>query len=252
MKFLIKAAAFKILGKETEDGTIPLQATESGRNLFLKATAASLIDKENLDREIDFADFVTDEGLKQDLENGLTLLECFGIAEVSGNPRDEEKAVCVAGERDYRPLAAFLAGDRARFYGNIGEPDSAYYDEDHIRARQFNNEEYNFYLRREGRLVANLVVVMPKDESIGRTCQLGWLAVDKDTDEAETGDIAAQLLAYAVAGLKDDFIRYRYLSIKKDDNFVPLLLELGFRQIVRLENEVAAGIDTVVYDYLTE
>lgn len=252
MKFMLKSDAFQRLGEITDYDTIPLLATESKRNLFLPSGAEPLLAQS--DNWIELEQLQASYSDKaEDLKNGLILLECFGIAEVKEDPRQEDKSLRVAGERDYRSLADFLTGGKIRRYGNIDlsmtEYVQEYLNQDNIRARQFNNMEYNFLIRRNGELVAVLLVGMPSEASYSTACCISWFVVSEDVSEEEDVELLNKLLDYTAEAFKAEFTRLRYLSVAEGDLFVKMLVDYGFKQVAKLVKEADDGRDVIIYDY---
>ena len=146
MRYLINSSAFT--RRDAQNGVIPMKA--GFRALFLKESAGVLLDR--TDEWIDFDEVFrgAPEQLLRDLRDGLTLLECFDIAQVE---EDKPVKLCrVAGERDYRRISAFLAQHAGQGANQSLTYTPALHNEDGIRARQFNNHEYNFLAERDGQI----------------------------------------------------------------------------------------------------
>ena len=249
MYFIVHEDAFTRLGEETEFGTIPLRAAGSRRELFLKNTAAALLACP--EERLDFAALTAgkSEAEVRDLEDGLILLECFGIAEVFENPREEEKSVRVAGEKDYRGIASFLAANRKQCYGSYYVTDESYVNEDGIRMRQFNNNEYNILSFKDGAIEAVMLTGMPRNYNMENNFRLAWVVLADDVPEAEIDDIIMKLLDYACEKLGREFSCFRYLSIGEDERLLSVLLRYGFKKKAFLKKETIDGRDVTVYDY---
>lgn len=247
MRFIVHQAVFEKVAERTSYGTIPLKIKKTGRELSLKETAGRLL--EIADKELELENLLTgcDESLQQDLRDGLTLLSAFGIAEVFDDPRDGEKDIRVAGERDYRDIAAFLAKSDNISYGNFKVDFTEYINEDNIRARQFMNLEYNFLYRSGGEIKGVLLMAMPREYSFERICRIGWAVIARElSDQAE--EIINGLLDYAQTQFGDEFAACRYFHIQPDDRLVTILQQRGFTETAHLEKETNDGHDVVIYD----
>lgn len=243
MRFIINGDAFT--RQEVKNGVIPLKA--GFRALFLKESAAALL--ENPGEWIRFEEMVkdTDEQLRRDLEDGLTLLECFDIAKVE---RDVQPKVCrVAGERDYRRIAAFLKK-------NAGTSDNTslvyvenLHNEDEVRSRQFNNQEYNFICEQQGEIVALLIVRPPFPEDVSAVAYVEHALFDSTLPEERRLQLLSAMLEEAEAGFKVDYrkLRYQYVDACQQRTLNELKA-LGFTHLCTLEKEMPGGADLQLYD----
>lgn len=243
MRFIINGDAFT--RQEAQNGVIPLKA--GFRALFLKVSAAALLDAPG--EWIRFEDLVRDaDGQhRRDLEDGLTLLECFDIAQVE---RDIQPKVCrVAGERDYRRIAAFLK----KHAGGSANPSLVYveklHNEDDIRSRQFNNQEYNFICEQEGEIIALLIVRPPFPEDVSAVAYVEHALFDSELTDERRLQLLAAMLEEAAAGFRVDYrkLRYQYVDACQQRTLSELKA-LGFAHICTLEKEMPSGAELQIYD----
>lgn len=247
MKFFIHGDTFQ---REPEAGeTVPLRAKHSNRMLFLKSTAAALLDA--ADRWVEFDAFAAgaDETLKKDYRDGLTLLECFDLAELADLPEPDTNGCRVAGERDYKAVGAFLCENLSKGRSLAAITDPLYYTEDHVRARQFMNREYNFLRERDGVLQAVLVVAVPKSESVSSVVSLESIAFEAALTEREAGECLAALVDFAEQEFRGDLAKLRFIrSDDSQDWMVDRLVQAGFHPVCTLEKELNCTRDVTFYD----
>ena len=243
MRFIINGEAFT--RQEARNGVIPMKA--GFRALFLKESAAALLDKS--DEWIDFDDLAqdADESLRRDLSDGLTLLECFDIAQVE---RESLPKVCrVAGERDYRRITAFLK----QHAGGEANPSLVYvedaHNEDAVRARQFNNQEYNFICEQDGGIAALLIVRPPFSEDVSAVLYVQHALFDGALPEETRMQLLSAMLEEAASAFRQDYGKMRYQVIDPcQERTLKELTALGFTHVCTLDKEMAGGTDLHIYD----
>ena len=243
MRFIINGEAF--IRQEARNGVIPMKA--GFRALFLKETAAALLDR--LDEWIDFDDLArgADDQLRRDLSDGLTLLECFDIARVE---RDVVPRVCrVAGERDYRRITAFLK----QHAGGAANPSLVYvedaHNEDSVRARQFNNQEYNFLCGQDGKIAALLIVRPPFPEDVSAVLYIQHALFDGALPEETRLQLLSAMLEEAASAFRQDYGKLRYQVFDAcQERTLNELEKLGFKHACTLEKEMSGGADLHIYD----
>lgn len=243
MRYLINSSAFT--RREAHKGVIPMKA--GFRALFLKESAGILLEK--TDEWIDFEDAAqgASEQLRRDLRDGLTLLECFDIAQI-----EDEKPVkfCrVAGERDYRRISAFLERHAGQGPNQSLAYSPALHNEDSIRARQFNNQEYNFLAEREGQIIALMIVRPPLAGDVSSVVYLQYVIYAAELSEAEQMVLLEALLAGVEAAFRQDYarLRYQYFDACQDGTLSALTAQ-GFQRTCTLERELLGGVDLTIYD----
>lgn len=243
MQYLINSSAFT--RREAQNGVIPMKA--GFRALFLKESAGILLEK--TDEWIDFEDAAqgASEQLRRDLRDGLTLLECFDIAQIK-----EERPVkpCrVAGERDYRRISAFLE----RYAGKGPNQSLSYaqelHNEDGIRARQFNNHEYSFLVERDGHIIALMIVRPPAAGDVSSVVYLQHVVYAEEVPAAEQAALLKIMLAEVENAFRQDYARLRFQYFDAcQDGMLSALAAQGFQQTCTLERELLGGIDLTIYD----
>jgi len=243
MRFIIHKDAFT--RQEAGKGVIPLKA--GFRALFLKESAAALLDRPG--EWIDFEDLAqgADESLRRDLTEGLTLLSCFDIAEVE--QESMPKPCRAAGERDYRRITAFLK----KHAGGSLNPSLVYteeaHNEDALRSRQFNNQEYNFICEEEGEIRALLIVRPPFSEDVSAVLYVEHALFDTALTEPDRQHLLAAMLDAVEEAFRQDYarLRYHYYDACQDDTLAALKM-LGFEPVCVLAREMVNGADLHVYD----
>lgn len=243
MRYLINSSAFT--RRDAQSGVIPMKA--GFRALFLKESAGALLDR--TDEWIDFEEVTrgVSEQQRCDLRDGLTLLECFDIAQI-----EEEKPVkpCrVAGERDYRRISAFLE----RHAGKGPNQSLAYspemHNEDSVRARQFNNHEYNFLAERDREIVALMIVRPPAAGDVSSVVYLQHVIYAAELPEGEQAALLEALLTEVEAAFRQDYARLRFQYFDAcQDGMLSALAAQGFQKTCTLERELLDGIDLTIYD----
>ena len=247
MRFIVHKSAFERVDGVTPFGTVILKLKDSGRELSLNKTAVCLLDNTDKERDTDELFSGCDEALQKDLRKGLTLLSAFEIAEIFDDPRNEDKDIRIAGERDYREISAFLTKSDNITYGNFKNDIAEYFNEDNVRARQFSNFEYNFLYRPGGVIKGVLLMVMPREYTFEKVCRTEWIVLAPDLKDSDT-EIIKNLLTYAQKMFKNEFPIYRYLHIRDDDKLLSILQAVGFEKTANLEEETSDNKDVEVYD----
>lgn len=243
MRFIINGEAFT--RQEARNGVIPMKA--GFRALFLKESAAALLDKPGEWVDFDALAQGADESLRRDLSDGLTLLECFDIAQVE---REIVSKTCrVAGERDYRRITAFLK----QHAGGEANPSLVYvedaHNEDAVRARQFNNQEYNFICEQEGEIAALLIVRPPFSEDVSAVLYVQHALFDGALPEETRMQLLSAMLEEAASAFRQDYGKMRYQVIDPcQERTLKELKKLGFTHVCTLEKEMAGGADLHIYD----
>lgn len=243
MRYLINSSAFT--RQEVQNGVIPMKA--GFRALFLKESAGALLDRTDI--WIDFEEVTqgVPEQQRRDLRDGLTLLECFDIAQIEA---EKPVKLCrVAGERDYRRISAFL-----ECYAGKGPNQSlayspALYNEESVRARQFNNHEYNFQAELEGQIVALMIVRPPAAGDVSSVVYLQHVIYAAELPEAEQTALLEALLAEVEAAFRQDYARLRFQYFDAcQDGLLSALTAQGFQKTCTLERELLGGVDLTIYD----
>ena len=243
MRFIINGDAFA--RQEAKNGVIPLKA--GFRALFLKESAAILLDRPGEWVALDELAKDADEQLRRDLADGLILLECFDIARVEQNITPK---VCrVAGERDYRRITAFLQ----KHAGGPANPSLVYtedaHKEDAVRARQFNNQEYNFLCEQDGEITALLIVRPPFPEDVSAVLYVQHALFDSALPDETRLQLLLAMLEEAASSFRQDYGKLRYQVFDAcQERTLKELTALGFTHVCTLEKEMAGGADLRIYD----
>lgn len=243
MRYLINSSAFT--RRDVQNGVIPMKA--GFRALFLKESAGVLLDR--TDEWLDFEEVAhgVSEQQRRDLRDGLTLLECFDIAQI-----EEEKPVksCrVAGERDYRRISAFLERHAGKGPNQSLAYSTALHNEDSVRARQFNNHEYHFLAEREGQIVALMIVRPPAAGDVSSVVYLQHVVYAAELPAEEQTTLLDALLTEVEAAFRQDYVRLRFQYFDAyQDGMLSALAAQGFQKTCTLERELLGGIDLTIYD----
>lgn len=248
MKFLIDSTAFVRTGEISLNGeNIPLKTVQTRRALFLKKNAEELLQVCDVWRDFDKAFAVFSAEKRSDLMDGLTLLRGFGIAECREDPVHSN--VRVAGERDYRGIAALIDENPNDGIGWLPPADKEVYQEDLLRARQFMNTEYHFLYEKDGKMRGMAVLVMPKPETLSVSVILGGTVFERSASEEEKRHMLLSLLSFAAKSFADEFRTVRFLQrYPESEPLTSALCDLGFRCVCTLKKEMPFGEDVAVYD----
>lgn len=250
MKFLIKSNAYEKVGGVNEYGTVPLKT--DGRNLFLKEEAGSIL--EHNDEWTDFDELTKgfDPDKLRDYEDTLTLLSAFGIAEIETLPPKDE-GVFVAGEREYAAVSEFLLKHRKE-KGNflLSDAGDDFFSQSNVRARQFNNVEYNFTYKKGGEILALLIVETAAKGTLSTSLTLNGLIFRQNLSDEERQNITREFLKYLAGEFCEDYRRLRFLrkitAENVDETVFNMLKSEGFKKTAVLKNELYGGKDVEIYD----
>ena len=253
MQFLIHSDAFT---REPGAGeTVPLKTVKTGRMLFLKATAAALLDRLDAWTAFDAFSAGAGDAQKADWLDGLTLLECFDIAELTDLPlpaRDPD-GCRVAGERDYKAVGAFLQENVGKGFSAAAITDPRYYSEDNVRARQFLNQEYNFLREENGALQAVLTISVPRPENVSCVGTVDKVVFDAALDEPTAVRCLSSLISFAGEEFTGDLSKLRFFCTGGERGWLlERLVGLGFAPVCTLEREMHRSVDVTFYDRTIE
>lgn len=177
----------------------------------------------------------------------MTLLACFDIAQVEQNI--PPKVCRVAGERDYRRITAFLQ----KHAGGKANPSLAFVEDAHneeaVRARQFNNQEYNFLCEEDGEIIALLIVRPPFPEDVSAVVYVQHALFDGTLADEMRLQLLSAMLEEAASAFAQDYGKLRYQFFDACQTRTLNELEtLGFEHVCTLEKEMSGGADLHIYD----
>lgn len=247
MRFYIHSDRY--INEPAAGETVPIKEVASNRMLFLKSTAEKLL--HTTDKWVEFDKFCSDAdaALKKDYLDGLTLLECFDIAEVADVPVPDTNGCRVAGERDYKAVGEFMQANVGKGFSVAAIRDSRYYTEDSVRARQFLNQEYNFIREQNGKIQAVLVISVPRPENVSSTASVESIVFAEALREDAAADCVDALVKYAEAEFKGDICKFRFTKSDACHAWmVSKLAGLGFEPVCTLEKELYRSVDVTFYD----
>ena len=185
----------------------------------------------------------------QDYEDALTALEAFGLAEIRDRKASDTAGCRVAGERDYAAISAFMNENAGVGYGFAPAVPPSYYDDVHVRSRQFNNEEYNFLKERDGRLIAVLLMAVPPFDQVSSAATVRAAVFSGALDEQACVECLRDLLRYARHAFDGEFAKFRFpYSDARQDWLRDALLQEGFSETCTLRREIANRVDLTLYD----
>lgn len=248
MRFIINSDKFEIVDRNENDNTISIKSKANNRMLFLKKEAGLLLDK--TDKEYDLDSFTENmsEELTRDIKDGIILLECFDIADCHDDPRNIVKNVRVAGERDYRSIAAFIKENHEDSFGYINNWNEKEFSEDIIRARQFMNTEYYFIAREKEELKGVLIVKPPAPDSLTMILTICGAIFHKESDNDQKNALTEKLIKEAASMFSEEFCVIRYMEMSdKQQNFTEAVKKIGFEKKYVLKKETADGKDVIIY-----
>ena len=245
MKFIVYSNRFT--AEPPSGGVIPIKGLMNRRMLFMKDTAACLL--KDTDTWYSFEEYTknTDAALRQDIADALTLLCCFDLAET-----EAEEVACpyrVAGERDYRALAAFIQANMGQGLSLQPSSNPEYYNEDSLRYRQFNNHEYNFLMEEEGKIIAGMNVAVPGLNDVSNAVFFQSVVFSKELPEDRCRKIFCGFVDFISAAFKGDLNKFRFaLCSCSDAPLYALLPEMGFSRTAVFKKEADADTDLLLYD----
>ena len=246
MKFIVYGNRFT--AEPPSGGEIPIKMLTSRRMLFMKDTAACLL--KDVDVWHSFEEYTQnmDAALRQDLADALTLLCCFDLAEEE-QTREAAGPCRVAGERDYRALAAFIQANMGQGLSLQPSGNPEYYNEDDLRYRQFNNHEYNFLMEAEGKIIATMNVAVPGLNDVSNAAFFQSVVFAKELPEDRCREIFRELVDFISAAFRGDLNKFRFaLCSCGDAPLYALLPEMGFSRTAVFKKEADADTDLLLYD----
>lgn len=250
MRFKVKAGTFRRLGEVTEYGTVPLQSVPDGYSLFLPLSAAPLLELQEGWHDMEALVRGLGETQRREWEDALVLLSCFGIAERE-TAAEPQEGVFVAGEREYGEVAAFIRAARKTGFCYLleGGAEEEYFSLSAIRERQFNNREYYFQYKRDGKILAVLFVTLLPKETFSAALLLGGFLAGSGGAEERRGWLRA-LLQRISSAFSRDFAKLRFLcKSEAEEGMLQMLREAGFGKTAVLEHELPDGRPVAIYDY---
>lgn len=243
MKYRINSGTYTVVGEHAD--TLALKTTDTRRVLCIPSGGTAVLDKPDVWVSLD-----GQEGAKlQDELNALRVLEAFNIADVEHDPEPDTDGCTVAGERQYREIAAFYKTAAQNPRSAIYAPSEEYISEDAIRARQFNNKEYNFIRRDDKGICAVLTIGVPTGTQVSSAGRINSAAFRAGDDDALCAHSLAALLRFAGDCFTGDLVKLRFIYTGEAQDWMLSVLETqGFEKICTLKRELAKSIDVTYYD----
>lgn len=143
----------KIRLREEENGTYSFLNMETIRIVFLNKIASYVYLHPEINNIDDLAkaiykdfDAPSIEVIYKDCENIINLMSSLDLLSIEEETSKVKNGCQIIGEKDYRKLSNYIM-DNFKTHKNIvlfSNNDLSYYSHYAIRARQFNNKEYNY------------------------------------------------------------------------------------------------------------
>ncbi len=245
MKYRINSDSYTVVGPHAD--TLALKTTDTRRVLCIPAGGTAVLD--NPDVWVSFDE--KDAEKRRDMLNALKVLEAFNIADVERDPEPDTDGCSVAGERQYRIISAFYKNEAGNPRTIISSDSEAYLSEDSIRARQFNNKEYNFIRSDADGVCAVITIGVPGKDRVDSAGRINNVAFRAGDDDAECRRSLESLIRFVSDCFKGDLskLRFIYSCSGEAQNWLRGILEdLGFKKTCTLEREIAKSVDVTFYD----
>ena len=124
-----------------------------------------------------------------------------------------------------------------------------YLSEDSIRARQFNNKEYNFIRSDADSVCAVLTIGVPGTEQVDSAGRINNVAFRAGDDEDACRYSLEALVRFAAECFKGDLNKLRFIYTDPVQDWLRGFFEnTGFKKTCTLEREIAKSIDVTFYD----
>lgn len=243
MKYRINSGTYTVVGEHAD--TLALKTTDTRRVLCIPSGGTAVLDKLDVWVSLD-----SQEAAKhQDELNALRVLEAFNIADIEHDPEPDTDGCAVAGERQYREIAALYKTAVNNPRSGIQTVSEEYLSEDSIRARQFNNKEYNFIRRDGDGICAVLTIGVPTTEQVYSVGRINSVAFRDGEDETACQHSLGALVRFAADSFTGDLTKLRFIYTGHvQDWLLDALGGMGFVKVCTLKRELAQSIDVTYYD----
>lgn len=243
--------------REEENDTVSLMINKTNQIIYLNSAAKKLLNDSSSTGELSaFVENLDTEEKAQaykDYEELLYQLECFDVVKLEKQKSGMEDSCRIAGEKDYNMISQFIRTGANNPLSYTSIANKKYYDSTGIRARQFNNMEYNLLYFMDGKLEAVLVVSLPPSASGLAVSYLSAVFFGKQLSEAQCEEASGKLITFALGLFEIRFskIRFHYYD-KTQDKLLEILKKQGFTPICTFKDELRGNKPLTVYDIFFE
>ena len=257
--------------RKTEDDGVSIILTSAQNNqLFLNATGTEILNMlpeykssssllETLEKEYPDVD---SRVLEFDLLEILKLLEIYGIVAIESEnngidrmpdiyPEEDALEYSLAGDLNYKRISDFISGaltdNSIKHYVDI---DPKYYAPQFMRLRVMQNLEYGIFASKHNDLHGYVSVSFPVDYSTVMVINSAFFKNEMSISEMSIVFIGMinRFLRLALAQKTVKKIRITFFSDEKNNEFLKVITEAGFRHEVTLKDETIKG-DMIFYYY---
>lgn len=243
MKYRINSENYTVIGPHAD--TLALKTTDTRRVLCIPSGGAGVLDSPDV-----WVSFEEKDGAKRrDMLNALKVLEAFNIADVEHDSAPDTDGCIIAGERHYRIISAFYKTAVSNPRTVLYTVSDGYLSEDSIRARQFNNKEYNFIRSDADGVCAVLTIGVPGTEQVDSAGRINNVAFRAGDDEDACRYSLEALVRFAAECFKGDLNKLRFIYTDPVQDWLRGFFEnTGFKKTCTLEREIAKSLDVTFYD----
>lgn len=239
--------------REEENDTISLMINKTNQIIYLNNAARKILfdpnKTEDLDKFVESLDVDDKTQAYKDYEELLYQLECFELVKVEKEEQESSDGCKIAGEKDYNEIAQFINANIQNQFSYSNVVNMKYYNPISIRARQFNNTEYNILYFLDGKIVADLVVALPPNTSGFVVVYFNAIFFNNTLNEDECKKILGELLKYVSKLFEKKFCKLRFHYFNETQNWLlPILKSLGFKEICTFEKELRDNKSLTVFD----
>lgn len=239
----------KIKVREEKNGTYSFLNLESMKIVFLNKIASFVYLHPEINNLNDLAkaicnnfDVPSIEEVTQDCKDLLHKMNALDLICITDEARVIDTGCCIVGEEDYKKASEFInenftKNGKVIMYSSL---DLNYYSPYALRARQFNNKEYNFIYYDELKNIQALITL-----GVGTISSYTVLNIFADRNDL---NMIKELLEYAFNATPN--LTKMRISIKNDksgkilQNYVE---KIGFTLEAILKDEYGKGIDLLCY-----
>ena len=186
--------------------------------------------------------------VEEDLIDALYNLEAFGLVNLLEKKRVND-SLKIAGERDYSNISKFIINNMHKNLSYVSVKESEYYNAIAVRIRQFNNMEYNITKYKDNKVIFNMVIMPPANESVFTVITINSMVFYEGINNEEAMSILNDVFKFIEAHFSTEYNKIRFLYFnKKYKNIKNILETLGFKQVCIYEKEINKCEDLIIYD----
>ena len=174
--------------------------------------------------------------LKEEIIRYLDKLNILKVVEISNNKdniHNEDIFVKIAGDKDYKQISKFIIENINKESNSLNviydKNIEIAYSETALRARQFNNIEYNFMAINNSKIVGYISIFMPTTNSTNCVANISNLILDKNLTENLKSDLVCKMINFAENSFESDLSKLRICLNKNNSiDVIKYLNKLNF------------------------